>query len=242
MQFNPGSSAGIVDDIDSMVDTNSTTYPIAEKTRNINRWYDRAASILMQADGRWQWDDTNWTDYPIATTNLVDSQQDYSIIQAIPTAGQDYLRILRVEVLNNAGNWNLIAPIDQADIYDQSVTDFLKTSGMPAYYDKQSTSIFLYPKPLTANVTLTNGLRIWFQRAPSYFVTTDTTKQPGFPSIFHRYLSLGAAYDYAKKKTLPQVNQLRADILEIEDQMSTFMALRNRDEKIVLTPKFKNYR
>jgi hypothetical protein len=83
---------------------------------------------------------------------------------------------------------------------------------------------------------------MYFQRAPSYFTSGDTTKQPGFPSIFHRYLSLGAAYDYAKKKLLPQTNQLRADILEMEDAMRTFMSLRSKDERLALTAKQRSYR
>ena len=44
---------------------------LATFTRYINEALNRVASLIMTADGRWQWDDTNTTDYPIGTTDLV---------------------------------------------------------------------------------------------------------------------------------------------------------------------------
>lgn len=232
MQFNPGSSAGILDDIDFLVDTSSATYPTAQKTRNINRWYDRAVALFLESDGRWQWDDTNWTDLPIATANLVADQQDYAILAALPDSGEDYLRLLRVEVQDSSGNWVKLAPFDQADIKDQSLTDFMDTSGTPKLYEQIGPSIFLYPAPATS---ITGGLKCYFQRNASYFTAADTTKAPGFPSTFHRYLSYGASYDYALKKQLPQKNDLKMEIDAMEEAIKGFFALRNKDEKIKLT-------
>jgi hypothetical protein len=228
---------GIVEDIDFLCDTDTTAYPLAQKVRNVNRWYDRMTSLLLDADGRWQWDDTNWTDLPVGVATLVNDQQDYSVFTAVPSSGQDYLKITRVEVKNASGNWVLLKPIDQVDVYDQSLTDFLKTSGMPQYYDKVGASIMLYPKPATNYVTLTGGLKVYFQRAPSYFSASDTTKQPGFPSLFHRYLSYGASFDYCVKKQLPQKADLEKSILEMEDAVKTFFVLRNKDERLGLTSK-----
>ena len=144
--------------------------------------------------------------------------------------------------MDQAGGWNLLTPIDVNDVSGQSITDYLKTGGLPRYYDKLASSIVLHPKPLTANVTLTGGLKMYFQRAPSYFTASDTTKIPGFPSIFHSYLSLGAQYDYAKAKQLPQLTQLQNDIAVMEDAMREFMSLRNKDEHLSFTTKYKSYR
>ena len=68
---------GIVEDIDFLVNTNSTSYPTAQKTRNINEWYNRVIGWILEAQDDWQWDDTNQTDLPIGTISLVASQQDY---------------------------------------------------------------------------------------------------------------------------------------------------------------------
>lgn len=236
MQFNPGSSAGIVDDIDFICDTDVNVYPLVQKTRNVNRWFDRLVSLILEADGRWQWDDTNWTDSPVATATLVNNQQDYSVFAASPSSGQDYLSITRVEVLDSAGNYNELTPIDWNDIKGQATTEFMETAGMPQYYDKVGASLFLYPKPSTSYVTATAGLKVYFQRNGSYFESTDTTKSPGVPSIFHRYLSLGGALDYCIKKQLPQRDEVRFQIAQMEQDILSFFQKRSKDEVLKIKP------
>lgn len=212
---------------------------LATFTRGLNDGLNRVSSLILQSDGRWQWDDTNSTDYPIATTDLVTTagseQQDY-------TLAVSHLKILRVEVKDIAGNWNLLTPIDQADVNDQSLTDFLKTAGMPRYYDKTANSIFLYPKPSAESVTSTGGLRVFCQRPPSYFVTTDTTKTPGFNQLYHKLPALIASRDYALAKNLPIAKGLADRVAIEEDALIADYALRNRDEKIGLTVRRTNYR
>ena len=61
----------ILSDIDFLVKSDSITYPIAQKTANVNRALDNVVSAILGADGRWQWDDTNYTDLPIGVTDLV---------------------------------------------------------------------------------------------------------------------------------------------------------------------------
>jgi len=221
---------------------------LATFTRLLNEALNSVASLIMQTDGRWQWDDNNNTDYPIATANLVTTlgseQQDYSF----PVT---FLKILRVEVLDAAGNWNKLKPIDQADIYDQSLTDFLKTAGLPMYYDAQANSVFLYPKPLATSVTSTNGLKVWFQRPPSYFTSSDTTKVPGFNSLHHRLVALRAAKDYALANSLPVAGGvmrggfktgLLAMIDEAEQRLIDDYTLREKDDHVRLSTKKYNFR
>lgn len=198
-------------------------------TRLINEALNRVVSVIFKSDGRWQFDDQNNTDLPIATTNLVTTagseQQDYAVADT-------HLRILGVEIKNANGDWVSIAPIDQADIMDNTVTDFLKTPGMPKYYDKIGNSIFLYPKPLAAAVTATSGLKLRFQRPPSYFVYTDTTKTPGFSSMYHRLVAILASRDYALIKSLDVAKGLSELAQITEDSLSEDYTLRNRDEHI----------
>ena len=109
MQFSDTTNKnGILQEIDFWIlgssGTASSDYSTADKTRNVNRWLDRVNSLIMQADHRWEWDDTNHTDLPIATTTLVNNQQDYGL-------DTSHLKIIRVEIKNNAGNYNLILPV-----------------------------------------------------------------------------------------------------------------------------------
>jgi hypothetical protein len=213
-------------------------------TSFINEALNRVATLIMEADGRWQWDDTNQTDLPIGVTTLVAGQQDYSM-------SVDFLKITRVEILDANGSWHLLAPIDQVDVYNQSLTDFQKTNGLPMYYDKLGNSLFLYPAPLAASVTTTGGLKVYFQRPPSYFTTSDTTKQPGFNSLFHRLVALIACRNYATDRSMPIAGGIMrggfktglvARVSDEEQSMQDFYALRSKDEKLKLGARFVNYR
>lgn len=222
---------GIVEEARWLVGANSTSYPINDLTRNVNRWFDRAVSLIFRSGGRWQFDDSNYTDLPVATTGLVSAQQDY-------TLEVSHLRIERVEIKDESGNWSKLMPFDKKDV-DGALDEFEKTDGLPRYYDVVGNSIFLYPAP---DYTQASSLKVHFQRKGSYFSTSDTTKVPGFAEIFHRYLSLGAAYDYALKNNVANRNQLREEISGMEGEIKGFYALRQPDEHIKLSVKKINYK
>lgn len=61
-------------DVDFLVDTDSNTYSVVDKTRNFNIALDELTGIIIGCDGTWQWDDTNYTDLPIGTSTLTTSQ------------------------------------------------------------------------------------------------------------------------------------------------------------------------
>lgn len=220
--------AGIVEDIDFLVQSDSQAYPINDKTRNINRAYDEAVSIILKADGRWEFDDLNATDLPIGVTDLNANQQDYSY-------DSTFLVIDRIEVQDQGGNWHALQPISQSDIVKDgsSLTDFMKSAGTPQFYDKLGNSMFLYPKP---SYTLAGGLKAYFKRNISYFVPSDTTKTPGFASPFHRFLSISAGLDYAVAKILDsqKVQSLTNQKAVIAESMADFYTRRSSDENLHL--------
>ena len=209
-----------------------TTTLLATFTRLINHGLNSAASLIMQADNRWQFDDTNQTDFPIGTTTLTASQADYALAVT-------HVRIERVEVKDEEGNWHLLQPIDQSDVYDTSLTDFLKTAGLPRFYDKTANSLVLYPKP---DYTQSASLKVYFQRPPSYFTTASTTAVPGFNSLYHRLVALYAARDYAVARGLKQKNDLAQLVLVEEQKLQDDYSLRNKDEKLGLKVRKYNFR
>jgi hypothetical protein len=237
MQFSDtDTKQGILQDIEMTVfgnygDITSNTSRLQQFTAYCNRACDQITSLIMSADSRWQWDDSNNTDLPIGTTALVADQQDY-------TFDTDHLKITRVELKNEDGDWQLLIPIDQVDIFNTSLTDWLNTAGQPKYYDKIGTSIFLYPKPDYAQAA---SLKVYFQRAHGYFVTTDSTKTPGFTSIYHRLVAFMASYDYAKAKSLTVEKSIKADMDEMKQSLEDFFAMRSKDEKIQLSSKNRNF-
>lgn len=228
----PTNDGGIVEEARWLVGANSTSYPTKDLTRNINRWFDRVVHLILQSAGRWQWDDNNQTDHPVATTNLVSGQQDY-------TFDVSFLKIHRVEVKSEDGLWRKLEPIDPKDLGKDSIQEFQKTDGFPKYYDVIGESMFLYPAP---SYNQDDSIKVWFERRGSYFTTTDTTKSAGFVDIYHRYLSLGAAYDYALKNNVENRNILREEISLMENAIQNYYSSRQPDEHIRLTAIKRNYK
>lgn len=179
-------------------------------TRYINERYLEVTGLIITADGRWQWDDSNHAAQPVATTDLVLGQDDYLVLNATPAAAQDWLEVDKVELKDSNGDWYFLNPIDKGQ-YNTSLEERFETNGLPTYYDMEGASIKLYP---ASDYASTNGMKIWFKRAPLLFSSTSSTandaKKPGFASIFHKYLSLGASFDYCIANDMDRANNLKA--------------------------------
>lgn len=179
----------------------------------------------------WDFDDSNQTDLPIATTTLVNNQQDYSL----PT---DAMRIRRVEILDSNGDYYVIDPIDEDDIED-ALSEFKETAGKPVYYRLVGRSIFLYPKPDTTQVTALAGMKLYFDRDIVEINDTATDTEPGFASPFHRILSYGAAFDYEQDPT--KRAQFMAFINEMHTELKNFYSGRDRNYPLRIEPHRNNY-
>ena len=132
----------------------TTAYPLDDKVRNVNSWYDRVISLILQSDARWEFDDLNSTDLPIATTTLNANQQDYGLDSAVQ------YKIQRVEILDSSGNALRLTPISEQDKKGIALTEYRETAGTPREYDLIGNSMFLYPK---SNYTKALGLKMYFQ-------------------------------------------------------------------------------
>ncbi len=200
----------------------TSDFPDATLVALANAALDRVASIIMKSDGRWEWDDENNTDLPIATTALVSGQQDYALTVS-------HLDIVRAEILDNGTTpqWHKLIPIDQADIYDTALSSFLSSNGLPVYYDKLANSAFLYPIP---NYSQSASLKVYFQRPPSYFLTSDTTKTPGFNSLYHDLIPLWIAYKFGLANGKSNVQGLMQEITLREEALREDYALRAKDD------------
>jgi len=200
---------------------------LATFTSLTNRALDSVVTKIFESDDRWQFDDTNYTDYPIATTGIVANQRDY-------TLAVDHIKIIRVEVKDSSGNWTKLRTFDLVDT-TQARDEFMNGTGIPLYYDKVAGSLFLYPQ---ANYTQADSLRVYYQREPNYFSSTDTTKKAGFPNILHRIIPLKACYDFAIANTLTdKVAILQTEILKRELELEKFFGRRDKDEILTLREK-----
>lgn len=88
---------------------------------------------------------------------------------------------------------------------------------------------------------MTSGLKIYVNREPSYFSSTDTTKKPGCPGDLHRYFYIRPAYDYARRNSLSVVQSLEVEVLKYEGGgglqgiIAERFSNRTRDERVRLS-------
>jgi len=193
MQVSAANSQGLLGDIDFLCGTDSNSYPTKDKIRNINQSYHKVSRLIREVEYGWQYDDINNTDFPIATTTLVHSQQDYEL----PSGVQG---VEKIEVLDSGGNYVKLIQMDWHDI-EIAMSEFKETDGFPMYYDLIGNSVFLYPAPASGSVTTSAGMKVYFNRDITEFASTATTASPGFATPFHRILSLDAAILFEENAT-----------------------------------------
>lgn len=214
-----------------MMRVDSTQWPTARIVNSCNNWLDFIAGYAIGADRRFQWDDTNHTALPIGTTNLVANQSDYSFLA--DQQGNAILNLTAIEILDPTGNYRKLQARDMAD-NDEAEDELLRVAGLPTHYDKIADNIIrLTPKPSTS---VTAGLKFYFQRTPSYFVATDTTKAPGVAPLLHRGFVIAAAYDGALTLGLENLQPLSVERDREVEKMKRYFSNRNTDERHTLTP------
>jgi hypothetical protein len=213
---------------DGTISGNTTL--LKQFTMLINSWYRKVNSAIWDVCGTWEYDDSNYTDLPVATTDLVADQQDYEL----PSTAQ---MVLKVRVLDKDGNPSELTPVSFI-----GMTSDTDNRGMPTEYELRGRSIILNKLPTSDYVTLTNGLEVYFSRDIDEFVSTDTTKEPGFVSNFHRLLSLGASHDYAiSYEMFDKANFLKGDINEMVAELRKFYGSQFRDMKTRILPRKQSY-
>jgi hypothetical protein len=217
-----------------LLPTDTTSLPIAEFTRNANEALKLTNQVIWDASGEWEFDDSNYTTLPTATTTLVASQRDYQI----PSYTQ---KIDRLEVLDVSGDWTVVTPFDKGMEKD-SLEELYSTTGLPEYYDIVGNSLNLYPSPDATTCTLTSGLRLYFSRNVDEFVVTDTTKEPGFVKDFHRMISLNAALNWAMPKGLSVISSLQNQITNMKENIKNFYGSRDRDLKVRIIPPSRSFK
>lgn len=222
---------GIVEQTRSFVRQDSTQWPTYKIVNSVNNWLDTVTGYAIGADRRFQWDDSNHSKLPIGNTNLVATQADYSFLT--DEQGNNILSLTRIDILDADGLYRKLDPIDESQV-DIALDEFYKDNNKPVAYDKIADNIIrLYPTPA---VSVTAGIKFYFQRTPSYFAATDTTKVPGVAPLLHRGAVMAAAYDCAMTLGLQNLQPLSVELQKEEMKMREYFAIRNTDEVAVMMP------
>jgi len=229
---------GIVQQTRVMARVDDTQWPTANVVNSCNNWLNHIFTRGKVLDRRFQLDDTNHPKLPIGTTNLIANQSDYSFLT--DGEGNRITNLTRIDILDASGLYRQLIPIDQAQLNGVALDEWNKTAGLPLYYDKIADNIIrLYPKPATS---VTAGIEFYFQRTPTKFAATDTTKQPGVADDLHRGFIVASSYDAALTLGLPNLQALSVELQKEEVIIDEYFASRETDEVLKLTVKRRSSR
>ena len=210
-------------------------------TNLINVWLKNVAFWIWECDKDWHFDDSNHTDFSIATTTLVNDQNDYPF-------PSELLRLRKVEIMKNDGDYYELKLIKTKDSRLRNKL-FQEDAGLPTHYYKEGNSLIVYPKVDSSLVTTSKGLRLIFDREVNAFTTSDTTQEPGFASQFHPILYYGASMEWAilkgKKETAGLCNKMLFGSDAIRDiglieMLKRHYSKRDDNEKNIIAPNFIN--
>jgi hypothetical protein len=221
---------------DGGISGNSTL--LKQVTALVNIASSEVWHLLFRSNQGWKYDDSNNTDLPQATQTLQAGVSKYSL----PTG---VMGVDRIEIMDNTGNYRRVTAITQDTLGNRGIDEFYKTDGFPRYYRLIGSSIELFPAPATANVTTVAGLKVYFDRGSSTFVSTDTTKTPGFASEYHDLIPTKTSVKVLQilKPDSSSLISLKGDEARREGQVSEYEQLKFKDRKpIRMTARFRNPR
>lgn len=226
-------NTGIVQQARQLCRVDSTLWSTVNIVNSANNWHDTVTGYAIGNDKRFAWDDTNHSKLPIGTTDLTTSS-DYSFLT--DEQGNTILNLTSISLIEIATNKETkLEPIDRAD-GDYDYSSFGVETGTPSRYDKIADNIIKLDYIPTATDIATYKLKFYFQRTGSYFVATDTTKQPGIPPILHRGYVIAAAYDCALTLGLQNLQPLSVELQKEEAKIKQHFANRNTDESVAMSP------
>ena len=196
--------------------------------------------LAIEHSGMWQWDDFNHSKYPIIKANIVASQRDYSF--TTDEQGYYILDIYKVAILTSATAtlYTDIEPVDEQDQDDSSgFINESTTTGIPTKYGKTANGIFFDVLP---NYAATSGIKLYTNREANHFISSDTTKVPGIPQLHADYLPLRAAELYAQRNSLADYPSLRAERLQMEENIKGYFGRREKDVRHIMRMQPINFR
>ncbi len=209
-------------------------------TSYFNQGCKKTEIALLRVDKNWRWDDSNYTDFPIATITLVDQQRDYTLPASVSGGNASTLwKINRVRILGLNGIYYDIYPLPADKDESPAGSQY---SGAPMHYRLIGNSIRLSPIPKNGNITLAAGLEVQFQRSGVDFTTASTSAQPGFIDAYHDL----PCYDAASAYLMPINSQLALVYAQIFRERLSLLGddwtNRNDDAPKKLYPRYRSSR
>lgn len=223
----------------ALTHTDTTSYTAANLLIDINIWYVKIVSAILESMDEAEFDDIRNTNYPIQTTPMIAVQRDYTM-----PVSEHVLKLKRVDVTYDGTHWFKAEPLDDGEFpYGMGSDTEVDASFIREYprYSFKFNSIWLYPMPQATDVAAGGLIRAEWDRNVITFVSSDYTTDPndstvipGIDPTFHPMLSAGAALEKAKADGLPQLTTLQQEVADWEVRLRVAYGRKEKDRRLAL--------
>jgi len=172
---------------------------LKEFTTYINEGQDDIWYAIYKSTGNWQWDDSNQSDLPQATTDLVSGTGKYSI-------PSDALTIQKVAIKASNGLWRDLIPFTKEQLV-YNLDEFAKVNNIPMYYRAMGDTMDTTKSP--GFISPYHGLLAFF--ATIFWLKIKQPTSPSLPIFMKDYedgkAELVAVYSGRFKNLKPKVTR-----------------------------------
>lgn len=198
---------------------------LAQFTNRINRRLERAMARMGALSSRALGDDTNFDNHSFSTFSISFGTHAYQFLTT--EDGETITDITSVLILPSASATAYV-PLDKLTL-DNSQADLIlspnaSNTGVPTGYIERNNTVFFDTIP---NYDATG--KVFFKRTPSYFTTSDTTKEPGFSAYHHEILPLGASLDWLlvnKAEAVTLITRVEVELARAESEFEDYIRMR----------------
>lgn len=236
----------VANKVRALTHTDTVSYTAANLLIDINIWYQKAVSVILESQDDTDFDDQRNTTYPIVTTSMVAAQRDYPI-----PVSNSVLKIKRVDVTYDGSNYYRATPFDDGVTgwgQGNATNEDINMIKVAPRYDIKYNSIFVYPLAIASDVSAGAKIRIEWERNITPFTTSDYSTDPndstvvlGFDPPFHPYVAYGTASDKAKSDNLPNADILEKEAMDWEQRIRIAYGRKDLDTQLALRPAYDSY-
>ena len=224
-----------------LTSTDTTSYPDANLLIDINLWQNKIVSAIYESVDESDFDDARRTNYPVQTTPMIAGQRDYTM-----PVSEKVRKIKRLDITYDGVNWVRATPFDDGErnfgLGNDTITDSHFSTAAPRY-DVSYNSFFVYPMATASQVSAGAAVRAEWSRDIQPFTTsdysvvlTDSTVVPGFDDPFHPMLAEGAALEYGRARSYPQVPDWEKSLADWEVRLRQAYGKKDLDRRLSLKP------
>jgi hypothetical protein len=193
----------------------------------LNRAGDKIKPLVSFRGDKQGFDDTNHTDQPFGTFNLVSGTGDYQILtddNSIPIVNFTDVMILDSSSSTEYRRLERMTLDDPRALRAMSPNP--SNTGVPSAWLEVCNTIFFDVEP---NYSATVGGKVFFERMDRQFTSGDTTQTPSISANFHYLYALHASDDWLsvfKSESTVTIGKVRDEIKRAERALKAVIELR----------------